>query len=123
MDINWPELIVRILPGLAASIVLVIKLTQYIVKYVKEKNWPEMLNVLMAFMKTAEDKFENGADRKQWVMAMMQAAADKINYDLDLDVISEMIDNMCDMAKVVNAEVTVPESPSVDDSTSSSEDE
>lgn len=123
MDINWLELIVRILPGLAASIVLVIKLTQYIVKYVKEKNWPEMLNVLMAFMKTAEDKFENGADRKQWVMAMMQAAADKINYDLDLDVISEMIDNMCDMAKVVNAEVTVPESPSVDDSTSSSEDE
>lgn len=102
MDINWLQVIVEILPGLVASIVLVIKLIQYVQKYVKEKNWPDMLDFLMSLMETAEDKFEDGADRKQWVMAMMKAAADQLNYNLDMDVISEMIDRMCALTKVVN---------------------
>lgn len=116
MDINWIELIIKTLPGLAASIVLVFKLIQYIQKYTREKNWPEMLDFLMNLMKTAEDKFENGADRKQWVMAMMKAAADQLNYDLNMDVISEMIDSMCDMANVVNVEPGNKQTEPVDDS-------
>lgn len=116
MDINWIELIIKTLPGLAASIVLVFKLIQYIQKYTREKNWPEMLDFLMNLMKTAEDKFENGADRKQWVMAMMKAAADQLNYDLNMDVISEMIDSMCDMANVVNADPGNKQTELVDDS-------
>ena len=104
MDINLLQAIVEILPGLVASIVLVIKLIQYVQKYVKEKNWPDMLDFLMSLMETAEDKFEDGADRKQWVMAMMKAAADQLNYNLDMDVISEMIDRMCALTKVVNIE-------------------
>lgn len=121
MDINWPELIIRILPGLATSIVLVIKLIQYIQKYTKEKNWPEMLDFLMDLMKTAEDKFENGADRKQWVMAMMKAAADQLNYDLNMDVISEMIDSMCDMANVVNVQTNNKDHELADNTTISAD--
>lgn len=123
MDINWPELIIRILPGLATSIVLVIKLIQYIQKYTKEKNWPEMLDFLMDLMKTAEDKFENGADRKQWVMAMMKAAADQLNYDINMDVISEMIDSMCDMANVVNVQTNNKDHELADNTTTTSGEE
>ena len=36
-------------------------------------------------------------------MAMVKASADSINYPLDMDVISELIDSLCAMAKTVNA--------------------
>ena len=46
--------------------------------------------------------FEKGADRKEWVMAMVKASADTVNYDLDMDKISDLIDSLCDMSKIVN---------------------
>ena len=47
--------------------------------------------------------FESGADRKEWVMAMVKASADTVKYEVDMDTISKMIDSMCDMSKVVNS--------------------
>ena len=53
-------------------------------------------------MKVAEDKFETGAERKAWVIGMVQASADTINYDIDLEQIDKLIDDLCGMSKVVN---------------------
>ena len=90
---EWSEFIVSILAGLAAAIPLV----------VKEKNWEKMLALVMDLMEVAETKFESGADKKEWVLAMVKGSADSINYDIDIDAIGALIDSLCDMSRVVNA--------------------
>lgn len=94
--------IISVLVGLATAIPLVIKLVEYVRKAVKEKNWNKMLDLVMELMKTAEEKFATGADRKEWVMAMVKASVDTINYDVDMEAVSQLIDSLCDMSKVVN---------------------
>lgn len=99
---EWLQLVVSVLAGLATAIPLAIKLVEYVQKAVREKNWNKMLDMVMELMKTAEAKFDSGADRKEWVMAMVKASADTINYDVDMDAIGQLIDSLCDMSKVVN---------------------
>lgn len=100
------DYILSILPGLVTSLVaiitLTIKLVEYVKKAIKEKNWNEVLKLVMKYMKEAEGKFETGADKKEWVLAMIKASADTVNYDIDIEVISGLIDDLCDMSNVVN---------------------
>lgn len=35
-------------------------------------------------------------------LAMVKASADTVKYDLDMDKISDLIDSLCDMSKIVN---------------------
>ena len=88
------------LSGLAATIPLVIQLVKYVRKTIQDKNWPEVVKLVTSYMERAEAMFEKGADRKEWVMAMVKASA--VNYDLDMDKISDLIDSLCDMSKIVN---------------------
>lgn len=99
---EWVKVLVSVLSGLAAAIPLVIKLVEYVQKSVKEKNWNRMLDMVMNLMVIAETKFDTGADRKEWVMAMVKASADTINYDIDMDAVGSLIDSLCGMSKVVN---------------------
>lgn len=102
---DWMEvlkLIAAIASGLAAAIPLAIQLVKYVKQAVKERNWNVVLKKVMELMETAETKFEEGADRKEWVLAMLKAGSDGINYDIDYDAIAEMIDRLCDMSKVIN---------------------
>lgn len=101
---DW-NMVSSILSGLIVTIPLVIKLVEYVQKAIKERNWNRLLSLVMDYMKTAEAKFETGAERKEWVMAMVQSSASSINYDVDMVVVSEMIDALCDMSNVVNAPV------------------
>lgn len=103
---DWLEilkLIAVIASGLAATIPLVIQLVKYVKQAIKEKNWPVVLQKVMDLMEIAERKFEEGAERKEWVLAMLKASADGINYDIDYDAIADMIDRLCDMSKIINA--------------------
>lgn len=111
MEMDWVGLVVSILSGLAAAIPLVVQLVNYVQKAVKEKNWNKMLEMAMDLMETAEGMFESGADRKEWVIAMVKGSADTINYDIDIEAISALIDSLCDMSKVVNNSVTPEETP------------
>lgn len=96
------SLIVAVLTGLAACIPLAVKLVQYIQKAVQEKNWGALLGLVVDLMEEAETKFDEGATRKEWVMAMVQASAEYINYPVDSDALSELIDALVSMTKVVN---------------------
>lgn len=96
------ELIIEILAGLAVVIPLVIKLIEYVKKSTMEKNWNNLIRLLMNLMATAEEKFDNGADRKQWVIAMVQASANTINYSITEQELSDLIDNMVALTKKVN---------------------
>lgn len=107
MDSEWVKLIVSVLSGLAATIPLVIQLVKYVKRAIKERNWPEVVKIVMGYMERAETMFEKGADRKEWVLAMVKASADTIKYDIDMDEISALIDSLCDMSKVINNSVEV----------------
>ena len=104
---EWAEIIVSILSGLAVAIPMAVKLVEYVQKATKEKNWNKMVELVINLMEEAETKLEQGADRKEWVLAMVKASADTINYDVDLAVIGNMIDHLCDMSKIVNGSETV----------------
>lgn len=103
VDSSYINYIVAILTGLATAIPLVINLIKYVKKAVKEKNWNQVVKLVMNLMEEAETKFDNGADKKQYVLSMIKASADTINYDIDMDAISDLIDSLCNMSKVVNA--------------------
>ena len=100
---EYLDVILSIVAGLAAAIPLVIKLVQYVQKAIKEKNWGQLLDLVMSLMEEAEIKFADGATRKEWVMAMVSASAESINYDIDLAAISGLIDALCALTKTVNA--------------------
>lgn len=96
------NLVVAVLTGLAACVPLAVKLVQYVQKATQEKNWGALLGLVVDLMEEAEVKFADGATRKEWVMAMVQTSAEYINYPLDTEALSELIDALCDMTKVVN---------------------
>lgn len=109
---DWMEilkLIAAIASGLAAAIPLAIQLVKYVKQAVKERNWNVVLQKVVSLMETAETKFEEGVERKEWVLAMLKASSDGINYDIDYDAIAEMIDRLCDMSKVINPSVPAAE--------------
>jgi hypothetical protein len=99
---NWVEIIVSILTGLAACIPLIIKLVEYVQKAIKEKNWQNLLTLVMELMQQAEGKFKDGAEKREWVLMMVKASADTINYNIDMIEVGKLIDALCDMSNVVN---------------------
>lgn len=100
---DWVQVAVSILTGLAAAIPLVTQLVKYIQKARKEKNWSKMVDLVLNLMQEAEVKLTEGADKKQWVLAMVKASADTIDYEVDMEQIGNLIDSLCDMSRVVNA--------------------
>lgn len=79
-----------------------VKLIQFIQANVKEKNWNQMLKLVMDLMAEAEEKFTKGAEKKEWVLGELQAMAGTLNYDIEWDVVSDMIDKICDVSKELN---------------------
>ena len=104
---SWVDVVVSILSGLAVCIPLVVKLVNVVSTYVKEKNWSQIVAIVLDLMKEAETLFSDGATKKAYVMASVESAAKSINYNYD-DVakqkVSDMIDAICATAKIVNAE-------------------
>lgn len=101
------ELLIEILGGLVVIIPLVVKLVEYVKKSALEKNWNNLIRLLLNLIATAEEKFDNGADRKQWVIAMVQASANTINYPITEKELGDLIDNLVALTKKVN--IVIPE--------------
>lgn len=97
-------IIVAVLAGLATCIPLALKLVQYVKKATQEKNWAGLLDLVMKLIAQAEEKFKDGATRKEWVMAMVQTSAEYINYPLDTQALSEMIDELVKLTNKVNVD-------------------
>ena len=106
------NLVIEILAGLAIVIPLVIELVKYVKKSTLEKNWTNLIRLVMDLISAAEEKFDNGADRKQWVIAMVQASANTINYPITEKELGDLIDNLVKLTKKVNFKAEEPESVS-----------
>lgn len=102
----WIQAIISILSGVAILVPLIVKLVQYVQANTKEKNWSSLMILVMNLMAQAEQMFDKGADKKEWVMNELKAVASTLNYEIDWNVISEMIDKICDVSKEINVEVT-----------------
>ena len=101
------ELLIEILGSLVVIIPLVVKLVEYVKKSALEKNWSNLIRLLLNLIATAEEKLDNGADRKQWVIAMVQASANTINYPITEKELGDLIDNLVALTKKVN--IAIPE--------------
>ena len=100
---EWYEIVVGILSGLAVAIPLVVELVKYVRAAVQEKNWQVLLRFVMELMAEAEGKFEDGVSKKEWVLRMVEASATTINYEIDIARVGELIDSLCAMSHAINA--------------------
>lgn len=100
---EWVKYIVAILSGIATAIPLVVKLVKVVEDSVRERNWSKLLGLVMNLMESAETMFDEGTTRKAWVMQYVEAMSDSVDYDIDMEVVSELIDSLCAMSKQVNS--------------------
>ena len=91
--LEWANLILTVVAGVLTCIPLAIKLGQATKKAVEEKNWPDLMKFVMDRMAEAEKK------------TCVKAAADRINYPINMDAVGEMIDALTTMSKAVNAAI------------------
>lgn len=104
------EMVLSVISGLCVCIPLVIQLMSAVYKHAKEKNWSALMSYLLDYMAEAESLFEKGADRKVWVMEMIEETADMLNYPYDDEArlkVSGMIDDICDASRIINSNVEV----------------
>lgn len=102
---TW-NIVISILSGLAVCIPIVIKLVDTIYNHAKEKNWTAIVELVLQFMKEAETKYNDGAERKEYVLNMIEVSAKQINYNYNEEAkekVSSMIDSICNASKTINA--------------------
>ena len=63
---------------------LIISLVEYIKKAINERNWKKLIKLVTDLISTAETMFNTGAERKEWVMGMIQTTeSNLLNVDID----------------------------------------
>ena len=102
------DVIVKYLPtilvGLAAIIPLVAALIKYVTKAADSKNWNIIVKMVLDLMVQAEQDYSSGAEKKAFVMNQIAVLAKTVDFEIDMDKVSDLIDALCDMAHEVNVE-------------------
>ncbi len=93
-----------ILSGIAVLIPLMIALIKYVQKAAEDKNWNIIVKMVLDLMVQAEHDYATGAERKEFVMNQMKVMAASVDFEVDWDKVSDLIDALCDMAHEVNVE-------------------
>ena len=103
---NWIQVLVTILSGVAAVIPVVYQLVKYVKRATQEKNWEALIKLTTSLMEEAETLFDKGTDKKDYVLTKLRASADLLNYEIDYQRVSDLIDQLCEMSKKVNSPTT-----------------
>ena len=104
LTMEWLELVIAILSGIATCVPLVISLIKCIKNAAKEKNWSKLIVIVSNFISEAEILYPDGASKKEYVINSVLAIAKTIDYPIDKDMLSELIDNLVTLSKKVNTE-------------------
>ena len=99
---NAMQYILSIVSGLAIVIPVVVQLVKYVKALVQEKKWNQLVKEVLNLMVTAEQQFEKGSVKKDYVLVLAKTAAEEIGVDFDEEKIGDMIDAMVEMSKYVN---------------------
>ena len=93
-----------ILVGLAVLIPMMIALIKYVKKAAEDKNWNIIVKMVLDLMVQAEHDYSTGAERKEFVMNQMKVMATTVDFEVDWDKVSDLINALSDMAHEVNVE-------------------
>lgn len=94
----------QILVGLAVIIPLIVALIKYVTKAADDKNWNIIVKMVLDLMVQAEQDYSTGAEKKEFVMNQLKVLANTVDFEIDWDKVSDLIDALCDMAHEVNVE-------------------
>ena len=92
----------QILIGLAAIIPLIVALIKYVDKATESKNWNIVVKMILDLMVQAEQDYSTGIEKKTFVMNQIEVLAKTVNFEIDMNKVSDLIDALCDMAHEVN---------------------
>lgn len=101
----WIELIIAVLSGLTVCIPLVVQLVKYVKAAYQEKNWSKVMQLVLNLMTEAEKNYATGAERKEYVMDSIESIKDVLDYEVDMNAISQMIDSIVAASKTINAKL------------------
>lgn len=94
--------IIAILTGLVTAIPLVVQLVKYVQEAIKGKNYSNVMALVLNLMVEAEEKYSEGAQKKEYVIAAIKSMEKTLNYDIDEEAIGAMIDSVIDITKKIN---------------------
>lgn len=106
---NWIDLIISILSGLVVCIPLVVQLVKYVRAAILEKNWSKVMQLVLNLMTEAEKNYATGAERKEYVMDSIESIKDVLDYEVDMNAISDMIDSIVAASKTINTKIHTEE--------------
>ena len=96
------RLISEVLVLLAALIPMIVAVVKFAKKAIREKNWSKLLDLAMSLIAQAETEFAEGADKKSFVMQMLKASLEEINYEISDEDLSDLVDKVVELTKKVN---------------------
>ena len=96
------DLVISVLSGICVCIPLMVRLCRSIRDNIRAKNWTPIMKMVIDLMEEAERLFTEGELRKVYVMNAIRKSAVYVEYDIDMEIISQMIDDLCAMSKIVN---------------------
>lgn len=94
----------RILVGIAVLTPLVIALIKYVKKAADDKNWNIIVKMVLDLMVQAEQDYSTGAERKAFVINQLRIVSKTVDFEIDWNKVSDLIDALCEMAHEVNVE-------------------
>ena len=103
---TWWELVIQFLITVGAVAPLVAVIISYVRKNAKEKNWTNLVKLIFDLCIQAEEDIMDGAERKEWVMDMLNSLASSVGYDLSdeemVAQVNDLIDNFIAATKYIN---------------------
>ena len=99
MDNFWLGFIIALCAAIVTLVPLGIKLYRHLSDATNSGDWSTIITLLIKLMGEAKDKFEHGAEKKEWVMGQLRVIAHELNYNLDEEAVSKLIDAICDLGK------------------------
>ena len=105
---DWFFIVALIAAVIAEAIPFIVAVIKYVKKNSNERNWTNLVKLAFDLCMQAEEEFELGADKKEWVLSMLKTTADSVGYDLSdtemLDKVSNLIDSLISTTKVINVD-------------------
>lgn len=96
------SLVLAIISGVTTCIPLIVQLVKYIKMAAAERNFGNIMKIVVDLMPEAEEKFSTGEARKQYVMSNIESLSNSLHYEVDLDKVSTMIDAIVAASKKIN---------------------
>ena len=97
---DWVFIIALVAAVVAEAIPFIVTIIKYVKENSNERNWTNLVKLIFDLCMQAEEEFELGADKKEWVLSMLKATADSEM----LEKVSNLIDSFISATKVINVD-------------------